>query len=183
MKLIVGLGNPGKEYENTRHNSGYMFVDYFAKKYNLNFKEKMDAFYAETIICGEKVIFIKPTTFMNLSGTAVKKYVDFYKININDVLVIYDDTSFEVGKIKIKPAGSSGGHNGINDIINKLKTEEIKRVKVGISKNPIDLSKYVLSNFNKEDKKLLDELLTKCEMLIEDFVNFEFDRLMSKYNI
>lgn len=183
MKLIVGLGNVGKNYENTRHNVGFMFLDKYASKNNLSFKEKMNALYAETVILGEKVLFIKPTTFMNLSGTAVKNYVDFFKIPIEDVLVIYDDTSFDVGKIKLKQSGSSAGHNGINDIINKLGTNNIKRVKIGISKNPYDLVDYVLGKFSKVDLNIINEMFEKNSDLIEDFVSLSFDNLMSKYNI
>ena len=183
MKLIVGLGNVGKNYENTRHNVGFMFLDKYASINNLSFKEKMNALYAETVILGEKVLFIKPTTFMNLSGTAVKNYVDFFKIPIEDVLVIYDDTSFDVGKIKLKQSGSSAGHNGINDIINKLGTNNIKRVKIGISKNPYDLVDYVLGKFSKADLNIINEMFEKNSDLIEDFVSLTFDNLMSKYNI
>ena len=183
MKLIVGLGNIGKNYENTRHNVGFMFLDKYASMNNLSFKEKMNALYAETVIFGEKVLFIKPTTFMNLSGTAVRNYVDYFKIPIEDVLVIYDDTSFDVGKIKLKQSGSSAGHNGINDIINKLGTNNIKRVKIGISKNPYDLVDYVLGKFSKEDLNIINELFEKKSGLIEDFVSLTFDNLMSKYNI
>ena len=183
MKLIVGLGNVGKNYENTRHNVGFMFLDKYASNNNLSFKEKMNALYAETVILGEKVLFIKPTTFMNLSGTAVKNYVDFFKIPIEDVLVIYDDTSFDVGKIKLKQSGSSAGHNGIKDIINKLGTNNIKRVKIGISKNPYDLVDYVLGKFSKGDLNIINEMFEKNSDLIEDFVSLTFDNLMSKYNI
>lgn len=183
MKLIVGLGNVGKNYENTRHNVGFMFLDKYASNNNLSFMEKMNALYAETVILGEKVLFIKPTTFMNLSGTAVKNYVDFFKIPIEDVLVIYDDTSFDVGKIKLKQSGSSAGHNGIKDIINKLGTNNIKRVKIGISKNPYDLVDYVLGKFSKADLNIINEMFEKNSDLIEDFVSLTFDNLMSKYNI
>jgi len=183
MKLIVGLGNVGKNYENTRHNVGFMFIDKYADKNNLNFKEKMDALYTETIINNEKVLLIKPTTFMNLSGKAVKKYVDFYKISIDDILIIYDDTSFDVGKVKLKTSGTSAGHNGINDIMSKLGTNNIKRVKVGISKNPYDLVDYVLGKFSNEDSKKINEMLEHNFSLIDDFVVMTFDNLMSKYNI
>lgn len=183
MKLIVGLGNIGKEYENTRHNVGFMFVDYYANANNLLFKEKMNAYYTEVVIDSEKVIIIKPTTYMNLSGNAVKKYVDFYKIKKEDILVIYDDTTFDVGKIKLKSSGSSAGHNGINDIIIKLGTSDIKRVKIGISKNQFNLTDYVLGKFSKKDKEILENLFNDKCSIIDDFVKLSFDHLMSKYNI
>lgn len=182
MKLIVGLGNPGKEYEKSRHNVGFMFIDNYAEKRGLTFKEKMSALYAEDNINGEKVIIIKPLTFMNLSGNAVRKFSDFYKIDSSNILVIYDDTSFEVGKIKIKKSGSSGGHNGINNIINMMNTEDIKRVKIGIGKNERELKDYVLGNFSKKDFEQLKETLDLSESIINDFLKLEFDHLMSKYN-
>lgn len=183
MKLIVGLGNPGKKYENTRHNVGFMFVDYYCTKNNLIFKKKKNSLYVETNISGEKVIIIKPQTFMNNSGTAVKEMADFYKIEKKDILVIYDDTAFDVGNLKVKSSGSSAGHNGIKDIIFKMSTEDIKRVKLGISKNKCDLADYVLSIFDKSDVQKLEKLFETNISLIEDFIVMEFDHLMSKYNI
>ena len=123
MKLIVGLGNPGKQYEKTRHNLGFMVVDYYANKKELNFKSNMQGMYAELVNDGEKIILLKPQSYMNLSGDIVRKYCDYYNVKAEDILVIYDDVDFEVGTFKIKRNGSSGGHNGIKDIINKLGTE------------------------------------------------------------
>lgn len=183
MKLIVGLGNPGKEYEKTRHNAGFMFIDYFCLENKITFKSKMEADYAEMVMDEEKVIIMKPKTFMNNSGKAVKKYVDFYKIPAENILVIYDDTSFEVGKFKIKASGSSAGHKGIADIMNKLNTNEIKRVKIGITKNKFSLVDFVLSKFNKTETDTLLAMFEKNKTLINDFVKIDFDHLMSKYNI
>ena len=182
MKLIVGLGNPGKEYEHTRHNSGFMFVDNYVDNKGLTYKSKMEALYVEDNIDGEKILIIKPQTFMNLSGNAVKKFVDFYKISTDDILVIYDDMSFEVGEFKIKSSGSSGGHNGINNIITLLHTDKISRVKIGISKNKYDMKDYVLSKFSKEDFNNLQNVLSLSENIITDFVRLPIDHLMSKYN-
>jgi len=117
MKLVVGLGNPGKEYENTRHNMGFLFVDECVKKLGLEFsKEKYCGKYTETIINGEKVMFLKPQKYMNLSGEVIRDFVNFFKININDIFVIYDDLHTNVGNFKIRYKGSSGGHNGLKDI-------------------------------------------------------------------
>ena len=110
MKLVVGLGNPGKQYEKTRHNCGFMAIDYYANKNDLKFKKKFNGLYAETLINGNKLILLKPQTYMNLSGFCVKKFVDFYNIDLNDILVIYDDKDFETGTFKIKRDGSSAGH-------------------------------------------------------------------------
>ena len=182
MKLVVGLGNPGKEYEKTRHNVGFMAVDSFSNSKNLSFKSKFNSLYAETIINNEKFIFLKPQTYMNLSGDAVLEVKKYYDINPEDILVFYDDVSFEVGKFKVKSSGSSGGHNGINDIISKLKTKDIKRVKIGISKNRFSLKDYVLSNFSLEDLEKLNKLFKITNNIIEDFSNTDFNKIMSKYN-
>ena len=125
MKLVVGLGNPEKKYEFTRHNCGFRAIDYYASKNNLSFKSKFNGHYAETIVNNTKLILLKPQTYMNLSGESVIKFVNYYNINIEDILVIYDDVDFEVGKFKLRRGGSSGGHNGINNIIDLLKTQNI----------------------------------------------------------
>jgi PTH1 family peptidyl-tRNA hydrolase len=127
MKLIVGLGNPEKKYENTRHNCGFRAIDFYAAKNNLVFKNKYNSLYSEQIINNEKVIFVKPQTYMNLSGNAVRQFVKFYNLDIKDLLIIYDDVDFEIGTFKIKRGGSSGGHNGMNNIIDNLHTNDIQR--------------------------------------------------------
>ena len=138
MKLIVGLGNIGKEYENTRHNIGFRAIDAISKKYKFEItKNKFDGYYEKILINGEQVIFLKPAKYMNLSGEVIKKYVDFYKININDILIICDDLDQDVGKYKLKQKGSSGGHNGLKNIELHLKTQEYKRLKIGISNNKL----------------------------------------------
>ena len=182
MKLIVGLGNPGKEYEKTRHNVGFMAVDTFSNSNNWVFKRKFNSFYVETVINDEKILLLKPQTFMNLSGAAVLEFKNYFDIKIGDILVFYDDVNFEVGNFKIKKSGSSGGHNGMNDIINKLKTQDIKRVKIGISKNKSVLKDYVLSNFNSKDLEKLNNVFKITNNIIKDFTNMDFEKVMSKYN-
>jgi PTH1 family peptidyl-tRNA hydrolase len=182
MKLVVGLGNPDKKYENTRHNCGFRAIDYYASKNNLKFKTKFNSLYAETTINNEKVILVKPQTYMNLSGTAVRNFVNFYNININDILIIYDDVDFETGAFKIKRNGSSVGHNGINNIIENLKTNEIQRVRIGISKTREELISYVLGTFSKEENEKIDKLLPIISNIIEDFSIMSIDKLMEKYN-
>jgi PTH1 family peptidyl-tRNA hydrolase len=132
MKLIVGLGNPGKKYENTRHNMGFMAIDFYAAKNNLEFKKKFNGLYSETIINGEKTIILKPQTYMNLSGDCVIEFVNYFKIDLDEILILYDDKDFEVGTFKIKKIGSSGGHNGMKSIMSRLKVQDIKRVRLGI---------------------------------------------------
>lgn len=182
MKLIIGLGNPGKEYEQTRHNVGFRAIDYYAKNKNLIFKEKFNGLYSEYFYENEKMILLKPITFMNLSGETVKKFIDFYKLSSEDILVIYDDVAFEVGNYKLKLDGSSNGHNGIKNIIKNIKTDNFKRIKIGISKNNYDLVDYVLGKFSAEDNLKLENIFIIIEKIINDFMKMDFEKLMSKYN-
>lgn len=182
MKLVIGLGNPGKKYEKTRHNLGFMSVDYYAKKNNLEFKSKMNGLYAETTLGNEKIILLKPQSFMNLSGDIVRKYYDYYNLNIEDLLIIYDDVDFEIGAFRIKRGGSSAGHNGIDDIMNKIGTENIYRVRIGTSKNGSVLRDYVLSRFSKKDFEKVNLLLPVISDVIDDFASYNIDDLMEKYN-
>ena len=182
MKLIVGLGNPGKKYEKTRHNCGFMAIDCYAKENNLQFKEKFNGLYSEQLINNQKVIFLKPQTFMNSSGDCVSKFVNYYNIDIEDILIIYDDINFDVGTYKIRRKGSAGGHNGLNNIIQNLKTEDIKRIKIGISKNTIPLIDYVLQKFSEEDYNKINNILKDVNHIIDDFISHDIDYLMEKYN-
>ena len=182
MKLVVGLGNPGKEYEKTRHNCGFRAIDFYAENNNLSFKSKFNGLYADLVINNEKLLLVKPQTFMNLSGDCVIQFMKYYNLKVDDLLVIYDDTDFETGTFKIKRGGSSAGHNGIKDIINKLHTENICRVRVGISKNNIQLADYVLGRFGKEDDEKVNSTLPTIEKIINDFTKLSIDELMQKYN-
>ena len=182
MKIIVGLGNPGKKYEKTRHNCGFMAIDFYAAKNNLEFKNKFNGLYTEQIINNEKVILLKPQTYMNLSGNSVREFVNFFNINVDDILVIYDDYNFEVGTFRIRRDGSDGGHNGIKSIIENLKNDNIKRVRIGISKNTIPLEDYVLQRFSDEDYKKVNDLLPTIADIINDFCYLTIDELMQKYN-
>lgn len=182
MKLIVGLGNPGDEYKNTRHNIGFMVVDNYLNNDN-NFIIKFNGMYKRQKVNNEDVIFLKPLSYMNLSGKVVKNYVDYFKININDILIISDDLDMPCFKIKLKYKGSSGGHNGLKNISENLHTEEFKRLKIGISNDKtIDTKTYVLSKFNKEELELLNKKLEITKNIINDFVEMDFEKLMSKYN-
>lgn len=184
MKLIVGLGNPGKEYENTRHNIGYIFIDSLADKLGVSIdKKKFNGLYTEAVINNEKVLLVKPLSYMNLSGEVVEKFVNFYKIDINDILIINDDLDLDVGRVRLRLKGSSGGHNGLKNIALHLKTEDFKRLKIGISNNKlIDTKDYVLGKFTKEEKEIINNLKDKIVNLLMDFVNTDFDKLMAKYN-
>lgn len=184
MKLIVGLGNPGKEYENTRHNIGFMVIDEYLKENNItNSKEKFKGIYYETNINGEKVILLKPQKYMNLSGEVVREYVNFFKISTEDILVISDDLDMELGKIKLKLSGSCGGHNGLRDIEKNIGTQDYKRLKIGIANNKsIDTKDYVLGHISKEDLEVLNESIKKGAKIIEEFPVIRFDNIMNKYN-
>lgn len=183
MKLIVGLGNPGKEYEDTRHNAGFKCIDKYAKYKNLNFKEKFSGLYTEFNYNGDKVMLLKPQKYMNLSGEVVIKYKEFYKIDINDILIICDDLDTPLGKIKIKYKGSSGGHNGLKNIENHLHTNEYKRIKIGISNNKeADRINYVIGKMPKEELEQLEKVTDESINIINDYLSMSFDNLMNKYN-
>lgn len=184
MKLIVGLGNPGNEYKNTRHNVGFKTIDSFAKKLNISINNnKFNGLYADTMINGEKVILLKPQSYINLSGEVIKKYVDFYKISVDDILIINDDLDLEVGSYKLKKKGSSGGHNGLKNIELNLSTQEYKRIKIGISNNKnIDTKDYVLGKISSFEEEKLNEVIKQVLLILDDYFILPFDSLMSKYN-
>ena len=182
MKLIVGLGNKGNEYNNTRHNVGFMVIDNYINKNNLTLKSKLDGLYAETIINCEKVIFLKPQNYINLSGDVISKYIKYFKIDIKDILVIHDDMDLEIGTFKIRYKGGSAGHNGLKNIESNLKTNEYKRIKIGISKNNIDKVDYVLGKFSSTELSKLNKVIDITYNIIEDFVSLSFENLMNKYN-
>lgn len=182
MKLVVGLGNPGKEYDKTRHNCGFRAIDFYADKNNLSFKSKFNGLYCDLVVNNEKLILLKPQTFMNLSGDCVIQFMKYFNLKIEDLLVIYDDHDFDTGTFRIRRGGSSAGHNGIKDIINKLHTENIARVRIGISKNNITLADYVLGRFGKEDDEKVNSILPTIESIIDDFTKLSIDDLVQKYN-
>ena len=185
MKLIVGLGNPDKKYDNTRHNVGFMFLDYYVKKKNIEGKwsNKFDGDLLKTKYAGEDVLFLKPLTYMNLSGNSVYKVMNYYDIDIKDLLVISDDLDIFLGNFKIKSNGSCGGHNGLRDIENKIGSSEYKRFKIGISKNSsIDTKDYVLGKFSSEEKDVLNNVFFELSDALDDYFILKFSDLMSKYN-
>ena len=181
MKLIVGLGNPGNEYMNTRHNVGFMVLDSYLG--NVHWSNKFSGLYYETNINGEKYIFLKPQTYMNLSGSCVYSFMNFFKLSYKDILIIHDDLDLAVGSFRIKINSSAGGHNGIKDIINSLSTDAFARLKVGISNNKlIDTKDYVLGTLNKKEMEIIQNNYNTFFDIIE---NFDYDRineLMNKYN-
>lgn len=181
MKLVVGLGNPGREYKNTRHNVGFMVLDNYLGK--VDWKSKMESFCYLTEINNEQILFVKPLTYMNLSGLAVSKIVNFYKIDIKDILIIQDDLDMDIGKYKIKRNSSSGGHNGIKSIISELHTEEFARLKIGISKNnQIPVDRYVLTKFNNDELENINNNMKIYKEIINEFIKNGIEEAMAKYN-
>ena len=184
MKLIVGLGNPGREYVNTRHNIGYDLLDYISLKkgYQIN-KNKFNSLYCETMINNEKVIIIKPETFMNSSGEAVSKFVSYYHIDPSNILVIQDDLDMHLGRVKIVSNSSSGGHNGIKNIESLLNTSSFVRVKIGIGRDKDDsVRNYVFSSFNVDESNVIKKVYEDLVNIIEDFCTMSLTMLQSKYN-
>lgn len=184
MKLIVGLGNPGKEYEGTRHNVGFMAIDKIAEAHCVPLNShKMNGLYGIFNYRNEKIILLKPQTYMNLSGEAVEAFAHYFKISIDDILIISDDLDMEVGKIKLKYKGSSGGHNGLKNIELHLHTQEYKRLKIGISRNKnYDTKDYVLGKFPLHEREIIDCVLNTVSSIFDDFCILSFESVMSKYN-
>ena len=181
MKLIVGIGNPGAEYENTRHNIGFMVIDTFLG--NEKYQNKFDGLYFKKNIGNETVYFLKPLTYVNNSGISVRKIMDYFNISINDILVIQDDLDEDIGKYKLKNHSSSGGHNGIKSIISSLGSQDFLRLKIGISNakkdNVID---FVLGKFSKEEQETLNELMPIFKDIINSFIEKGTNKTMNIYN-
>lgn len=185
MKLIVGLGNPGKQYENTRHNVGFWAIDVISTKWNIPItKEKWKASVGEGLFEEEKVVLAKPLTYMNLSGESVRMAIDWLKIDMKDFIVIYDDLDLPVGQVRLKQRGSSGGHNGIKSIIQHLSTDEFYRIKIGIGRpeTPQPTAKYVLSPFNTEEGSRINQAVDRSHFAIEMWRKLGFSKAMNEYN-
>ena len=184
MKMIVGLGNPGKEYENTRHNMGFIVLDNFAKSLGISIdKNKFNALYKDLFVAGEKVLLVKPLSYMNLSGEVVQKFSNYYDVDYSDILVISDDLDLDFLDYRLRLFGSSGGHNGLKDIERCLGSNHFKRFRIGISNNKnINTKEYVLGKFSKNDINSIDKFLPKTVDILNDFVTMDFEKLMSKYN-
>ena len=184
MKLIVGLGNPGKKYEGTRHNMGFMAIDLLSDQAEIDVdKEVFHGLMGRGKIYNEDVILFKPTTFMNLSGTAVQEVVHYFKIALEDIVVIYDDMAIPIGSIRLRKEGSSGGHKGMQNIIDCLSSDQIKRIRVGIGEpGEWDTIDYVLSKPLKDDMPLIEEAIANAVRGVKEYLKSDFDRAMNKYN-
>ena len=186
MYIIVGLGNPTKEYEGTRHNVGFEVIDAIADKYNIEVTErKHRAFCGKGLVAGQRVLLVKPQTYMNLSGESVRSALDFYKIDEeSELIVIYDDVSLGVGQLRIRKKGSAGGHNGIKNIIQHLGHNVFQRIKVGVGEKPkeYDLADYVLGHFSKEDKEFMKDGYKRAVEAVEMLVMGDIDGAMNEFN-
>ena len=190
-KFIIGLGNPGKEYIKNRHNIGFLLVEIFSEKYNSKFtlKNKLKSWYSEFKINDSTYRLFMPNTFMNNSGEAVKAIVDWYKIDLNQLFIIVDDIDLPLGKIRFRKKGSSGGHNGLKDIINKFQTENFKRIKIGIGSPPINEKtknfntiSHVLGNFSSEENFTLEKVYQKIIESLEELATKDEDYIISDLN-
>lgn len=185
VKLIVGLGNPGKKYDETRHNIGFHVIDELAKslKITLN-QEKFKGVFGFDTINGEKVFLLKPLTYMNLSGEAVRPLIDFYKISIDDVVVVYDDLDLPPGKIRLRQKGGHGGHNGIKSLLAHLGTEHFKRIRVGVGRPEpgIAVANYVLSTFRPDEKQEVEEAVSQAVNACESWLSKDFLNVMNSFN-
>lgn len=187
MVIIAGLGNPTREYENTRHNIGFMAIDALADKYNISVMDcKHRALIGKGVINGTKVVLVKPLTYMNLSGEAIKSVIDYYKADAaSELIVIYDDVSLDVGQLRVRKKGSAGGHNGIKNIIANLGDDTFLRIKIGVGEKPkgYDLADYVLGHFSKEELEVMKDSLEKVDGAVNMMLEDEVDMAMNRYNV
>ena len=185
MKIIVGLGNPGKPYENTRHNIGFDVIDALAKKWDAPLtNSKFNGMYATIHRPEGKVLLVKPLTYMNLSGECVGPLMDYFDIDVEDLIVIYDDLDLETGKLRLRQKGSAGGHNGIKSLIHHLGTQEFNRIRVGVNRPPagMKVADYVLSKFSKEEQAVIGDAIDKSVNAVETSLSTPFLEVMNQFN-
>ncbi|MDY4561011.1 MAG: aminoacyl-tRNA hydrolase [Peptostreptococcus porci] len=185
MYIIIGLGNPGKKYEHTRHNAGFDAIDFLSKRHNISVtKIKHKSLTGEGRIGAEKVVLIKPQTYMNLSGEAVLSAFQFYKVDIENVIVLYDDIDLDIGKLRIRKKGSAGSHNGMKSIIKCLGRQDFPRIRIGVSKpeEGRDLADFVLSRVPKDKQMDMDSAIEKAADTIDEIINSDIDKAMNIYN-
>ena len=186
MKLIIGLGNPGKEYESTRHNAGFITIDKFAEKNNIEFhlEPKFKGALGMKVFNSEKVLLLKPMTYMNLSGESVIAVMNFYKIDVEDIIVISDDLDSPLGRIRLRDHGSAGGHNGHKNIANHIHTENYKRIKIGIGRDSnIPVVDWVLKKLTEDELAVINQAADKAVEALEEFANgVDFMKISSKYS-
>lgn len=182
---VVGLGNPGRQYAKTRHNVGFDVIDYLAERHNVTVsKMKFNAVYGEALIDNQKVLLIKPLTYMNRSGESIIHFHKYYKIPIENIIVIYDDTDIKLGSIRIRPKGSAGSHNGMKSVIYHLQDDNFPRIRIGIGqkREGQDLADYVLGRFSKEERELIDEAIERAAVATEMIITNGVNKAMNEYN-
>lgn len=186
MYLVAGLGNPGKQYEMTRHNIGFEVIDYIADQYNVSIKKlKFKGLYGEANIKGEKVLLLKPQTYMNLSGESIRDFAAFYKIPVENIIVINDDIYLASGRVRIRKSGSAGGHNGLKSIIYQLSSDQFPRIRLGVNsplRERMELADFVLARFSKEEIPVLEEAIIRAKGAVEEIVSGSVENAMNKYN-
>ena len=183
--LIVGLGNPGRQYESTRHNAGFIVLDTLAEKLNVSIdRVKFKGLSCTAVLEGKGVLLLKPSTYMNLSGQSIVEVMNLYKVEIENLIVIYDDISLAPGQLRVRKKGSAGGHNGIKNIIAQLGTQNFLRVKVGVGEKPAgwDLADYVLGHFSKEEQVLMEEAFLRAADAASALLTEDVERVMNQYN-
>lgn len=185
MYIIAGLGNPGKRYENTKHNIGFITLDLLAEKHEIKInKIKFKALVGEGMISGQKVLLVKPQTYMNLSGNCLREVMSYYKADPEHLIVVYDDVDIEMGRLRIRKGGSAGTHNGMRSIISDLGFDHFPRVKVGIgAERKMDLGSYVLGGFGKEERGIMEDAVTRAAAALECILNRGIDAAMNEYNV
>ncbi|MGM9927999.1 MAG: aminoacyl-tRNA hydrolase [Bacillus sp. (in: firmicutes)] len=185
MKLIIGLGNPGKDYEKTRHNIGFEVIDALAEKWNISLDQaKHKGLYGAGYVNGKKVILLKPLTYMNLSGESIRAVMDYFKIDVEDIIVLYDDLDLAVGKVRLRQKGSAGGHNGIKSTIAHLGTDQFNRIRIGISRpqGGMSVTNHVLGRFKEEEWTELQPVISKCCEACQHFMDHSFLKVMNDFN-
>lgn len=185
MFVFAGLGNPGKQYERTRHNIGFECIDYISTLYNIPVsKIKFKALIGEGYIQGEKVLLVKPQTYMNNSGECLREIVDYYNLDPDKLVVIYDDVDLDLGTIRIRPRGSAGTHNGMRSILYHIRTDQFPRIRVGIGKPepPQDLVSFVLGKLNKDEQNIMNETIKKVALSVKEIIDAGIDMAMSRFN-
>ena len=183
MYLIVGLGNPEEEYSKTRHNMGFNAINKIAEQYGIKVtKNKFQGLYESALIEGEKVILLKPQTYMNLSGESIREFANFYKLEDDEIIVVYDDISLDIGRLRIREKGSAGGHNGIKSIIQNLGGDKFPRVKVGVGQPKDNLVNHVLGKFSKEDREHIEKVIPVVSDAIVEIVRNDAKESMNKFN-
>ena len=185
MKLIVGLGNPGKQYDQTRHNIGFTVIDELAKRFHIALDQaKFKGLYGSTVMNGERIFLLKPLTYMNLSGESIGPFMDYFQIDLDDLLVIYDDLDLPVGKIRLRQKGSAGGHNGIKSAIAHLGTQQFNRIRVGINRpsNGMAITDYVLGRFLNDEQEMIKKAVDQSSDACEEWIKTPFLQVMNIYN-